>query len=190
MELHAIEMGEQAARQAFVDYRRAFQAEQRHEDEVLMRGYREIAKGKRVIVLRETISAGGVDRSHRPKLAVARADWQKVFLTQERNGSLTFASRDSWRRTAGEVNLGRGTVPQLTIGSWTQRASSPVPIVPPTYRPRWAMHNYHILFEARWTDLPKPDPALLKSLGGGLYAVLAVWDMTPLERAVLGMRLS
>lgn len=29
------------------------------------------------------------------------------------------------------------------------------------------------------------DPALLKHIGGDLYAVVATWDLTDLERAVL-----
>lgn len=35
----------------------------------------------------------------------------------------------------------------------------------------------------------KSDPALLKHIGGDLYAVLATWDLTELERSVLGGRL-
>lgn len=33
--------------------------------------------------------------------------------------------------------------------------------------------------------IPPGDPALLKHMGGDLYAILAVWDLSPLERAVL-----
>lgn len=37
--------------------------------------------------------------------------------------------------------------------------------------------------------LPPGDPLLLKHLAGTLYAVLAVWDLTELERAVFGGRM-
>ena len=63
-----------------------------------------------------------------------------------------------------------------------------VPIVPPQLRPHWGLHNYHILWEADWQKVPPRDPALLERIGGDLYAVLAVWDLTELERAVLAMR--
>lgn len=42
-----------------------------------------------------------------------------------------------------------------------------------------------------WQRTPQPpgtDPALLKHVGGDLWAVLATWDLTPLEAAVLGQR--
>ena len=35
--------------------------------------------------------------------------------------------------------------------------------------------------------MPPRDPALLRNITGTLYAVLAVWDLTEVERAVLGM---
>jgi hypothetical protein len=47
-----------------------------------------------------------------------------------------------------------------------------------------------VLWEADWKVHPVPpgDPALLKHIGGDLYAVVAVWDLTPLEQAVLAAR--
>jgi hypothetical protein len=63
-------------------------------------------------------------------------------------------------------------------------ASAVVPIVPPQYRPKFKLSNYHILWEADWKRVPV-DPILLKHLGGSLYAVLASWDLTEIEQAVL-----
>jgi len=34
---------------------------------------------------------------------------------------------------------------------------------------------------------PPRDPALIRHIRGDLWAVLAVWDLTELERAVLAM---
>jgi hypothetical protein len=62
-----------------------------------------------------------------------------------------------------------------------------VPLIPPWARPKAKLSNYHILWEADWTDVPV-DPALLKHLGGPLYVVLAVWDLTEVERSVLSLR--
>jgi hypothetical protein len=39
-----------------------------------------------------------------------------------------------------------------------------------------------------WNEIPARDPALLRHIRGDLWAVLAVWDLTELERAVLGQR--
>jgi len=63
-----------------------------------------------------------------------------------------------------------------------------VPPVPPGLRPASAIGNYHVLWEAEWERVAPADPALLKHIGGDLYAVLAVWDLTELERAVLAGR--
>lgn len=66
-----------------------------------------------------------------------------------------------------------------------------VPLIPPGLRPVGDLKNYHVVFEADWAKVAPPaprDPALLKHIGGDLYAVLAVWDLTDLERAVLSRR--
>ena len=63
-------------------------------------------------------------------------------------------------------------------------ATAIVPSIPPLHRPHDSLENYWLLWEAEWTR-PPVDPALLKHLGLNLYAVLAVWDLTPLEQAVL-----
>src|SRR5438046_3023240 len=42
--------------------------------------------------------------------------------------------------------------------------------------------------DVTWQEMPPEDPALLKHIGGDLYAVVAVWNLTELERAVLSGR--
>jgi hypothetical protein len=52
------------------------------------------------------------------------------------------------------------------------------------------MQNYHVLFEAVWSKAPPSDPFLLRRLGkGDLWLVLAMWDLTEVERAALAARL-
>jgi hypothetical protein len=84
-----------------------------------------------------------------------------------------------------------GTLPDgefIGQGEW----AAILPLIPPRLRPPHGLDNYHLLWEAVWTR-PRTrrapgDPALLKHIGGDLWAVLAVWDLTPLEQAVLEMR--
>lgn len=79
-------------------------------------------------------------------------------------------------------------------GSWNRPAwSAMVPIVPPKHRPERGFGQRLVLWEVDdWVraSLPAPphDPALLRPLGGDLYAVEAVWDLTELERLVLSGR--
>ena len=68
-----------------------------------------------------------------------------------------------------------------------------VPIVPPAHRPARGLGDRLVLWEAddwTWSTVPAPpgDPALLRHIGGDLYAVEATWNLTELERLVLSGR--
>jgi hypothetical protein len=48
--------------------------------------------------------------------------------------------------------------------------------------------HYHILWEAEWTFRAPGDPILLSKINDTMYAVVAQWDLTPLEQLVLESR--
>jgi hypothetical protein len=171
-----------------------------------------------LIALTPTIAAGGTvtrtrvynrgrDNERRehyavPRLAVCR--WQAAFvytLGVQADGGVTFADslRRRWDYRSGVIELdtrlelpagfvpGRGDVATGWY-AWTAM----VPIVPPRFRGR-GLGDRLVLWEAddwTWSTVPQPpgDPALLKPLGGDLYAVEAVWHLTELERLVLSGR--
>ena len=69
---------------------------------------------------------------------------------------------------------------------------APVPTIPASLRPDAELKNYYILFEVEsWSEFLDDsgntgrDPLLLKRLSNNLFVVLAAWDMTDLEKAVL-----
>lgn len=208
MDLTTITIDRNEARKAVVAYRRALQTEKhaqlQREDEAILRGYREIAAGHPIISLRDAIHAGGEFSNFLPKLAIARADEPRVSVWRFRDGRCIFG-HDYHRvygyyRTAGKGRRrtmnGRGlrevpagTLPRHALIEQSRPLSSHaiVPTIPPGLRPQADLKRYWLLFEAEWSPLPPRDPALLRDLGGGLYAVLATWDLTELERAVLGM---
>lgn len=197
MQLNAITMPKDQARAAFEDYRRAVAARHSKEDAAIMRGYKALSKGLRVVNLRETIIAGGEDERRRPRLAVARADVQRVFVRRYYDGRLVFGTEDNirnwgrWRRDLRREFLA-GTFPAVAGKASYEfvQAAAIVPTIPPRLRPAHALRGYQVLFEAEWSPVAPKDPALLKHLAGELYAVLAVWDLTDLERAVLAGRAS
>ncbi|HEY7620309.1 MAG TPA: hypothetical protein VH834_11080 [Solirubrobacteraceae bacterium] len=159
-------------------------------------------------VTRTRVFGRGTDGERReqyavPRLAVSR--WQAAFCYTtgvERDGAVTFA--DSLRRrfdyrsgvihldarlelpegfTPGGRNVAQGW------GAWTAM----VPIVPPRHRPPRGLGDRLVLWEAddwTWSTVPAPpgDPALLRHVGGDLYAVEATWELTELERLVLSGR--
>lgn len=200
MDLNTITMEKPKARQAFLDYRKAVREGGGTEDQAIMRGYRELAKGTQLISLSETIAAGGVDDQGLPRLAVMRADIPWCWVRREASGSVMFtaaADRPHDRLRKGVYRLPAATLPEVSFaqvrpewGGWRAQFRAMVPIIPPSLRPPWKLGNYEILWEATWEKVPRPpgDPALLRHIGGDLYAVLAIWDLTPLERAVLAGR--
>jgi len=201
MNLATIEMDRTQAREAFLEYRTAVKERHSDEDEAIMRGYRELARGRQLIRLSDTVLAGGlVERTWRPSwdrgrapetvmlpaIAVMRADRPECWVSRDGNDRFVFTP-DTWYRGRKDRVVIGGFEPHQMFGQW--RAM--VPIVPPALRPKAALRNYHILWEANWAQANPPaphDPALLRHIGGDLYAVLAVWDLTEVERAVLGMR--
>lgn len=210
MDLPTITMDKAAARQAFLDYRRAVRERHTVEDEQIMRGYRALARGHQVINLREAIAAGGCFDDGLPRLAVAQSDSTWVYVRRGEHGEVSFlpASRVHHNRKAGVTRLPVRTLPDCKAlgherdprgwckdkhvgwSTWPSRRAM-VPIVPPGLRPVHALSGYWTLFEVpEWLEAPRPpgDPALLKHIGGELYAVVALWDLTPLEQAVLASR--
>lgn len=71
------------------------------------------------------------------------------------------------------------------------RLSSLVPMVPADVRPSGNLKYYFVLWEVeQWSDtsltaVPDRDPYLLQHLAGDLYIVVAEWDLTELERAIM-----
>lgn len=198
MDLQTITLPKHEARQAVADYRRALLEEKhaalRKEDEAILRGYRAIARGQTIISLPDAIRRGGEFSSLLPKLAISRADEKRVQVRRRRDGSVSFAA-DFVHPPRAKVDLGDGTLSRIGFDRWNRdhrgrtsiTASAIVPSIPPALRPNADLGRYWILFEAEWSAVAPRDPALLRPLGGGLYAVVATWDLTDLERAVLGM---
>jgi hypothetical protein len=59
-------------------------------------------------------------------------------------------------------------------------------LLPPSIKPSEAsLKHYHILWEAEWENAPPVDPYLLRRISANLFVVIASWDLTPLERAVM-----
>lgn len=193
------------ARKAFLEYRGAVRARHSAEDEQLMRAYRELAKGTQLVKLPDVVRAGGTTTltTHSrggsadvtlPRLAVTRAHRTACWtagIDQEGNVLLQ-GERELHHSNRRDRITVRGFEPGTRddSGWWRPRILAQAPIIPPPFRPAAKLDGYHLLWEAEWALSPVPpvDPALLKHVGGDLYAVVAVWDLTDVERAVLAGR--
>jgi len=187
MDLATLSITKDQAREALVHYRKGVREfVDNKEYAAIYKGLHRVVRGQNLIELSKVIAAGGEDEAHRPRLAVLRADQVVCSMVRFSDGEVVYGSGDSGRhlaeaRSRGRVILASGTLPRNNL---TVRGRSIVPLIPPQLMPKGDLSRYHILWEATWEDVPA-DPALLQHLGGDLWAVLAVWDLTPLERAVL-----
>ncbi|QDV52145.1 hypothetical protein [Gimesia fumaroli] len=179
------------ARKKYAEYLKAVKDRHCKEYEALKNAYRELSKGNQVIDIVATIQNAGVDHLNRPRLAIVRADaklcWFRWTHLKRQWGAPSkpiFSSSSSWNPSkAQSVVLPRETLP-IESNPRDRVLRAVVPSIPPSLLPDGKLSNYHILWEAEWETIPV-DPMLLKHLGKNLYVVLATWDLTPLEQAVL-----
>lgn len=164
-------------------------------DDEIRRVYREVSRGKVVLRAVESIRAAGLGDDALPKLAIVRADEPHVRLYPKKDGSaeMTAASVIHWRRS----NTSASKLFQFSPASFPGiKSDRPVykaltPHIPPHIRPKTALDQYHILFEAEWSMVPPVDPYLLRRIGDGdMWIVCGAWNLTDVERAAMAHRIA
>lgn len=163
-------------------------------DQEVMTTYKQIAQGRVVIKALESIRLAGLNADKLPKLAIARATAQFCWLRAYDDGSVVFGDNEMAARwyqhhTRQRIVFPRGSFPGIDTKRWIAR--SVAPIIPLDLRPKRALANYHILWEAEWELRVPVDPMLLRRVGkADLWIVVAAWDLTEVERAVIAGRLN
>jgi hypothetical protein len=177
-----------------------------HEFGAAARAYAELAKGTPLIDPAEAIRSCGWRADGRPALAIARADQTRVHFQLERSArrwdpntgrwSGPWAPME-WRFHAAKSRNDRQRAGDLTFRVSDVTTEPPVeprsgtamvPLVPPeAYPPRGLdLAKHFILWEVESWDLAPPvDPMLLRHIGGNLWAVVAQWDLTEVERMII-----
>lgn len=179
------------------------------EDMIAMESYRAMAQGHRIINVANAIRGAGLNPTQRlPVLALARCHWEYCYVRIDDAHNQLLFSKDNWVRRAWRSNAAKPFEDmkaqvafsrdllgaELTDANWRKNNNFPsmgggvraaVPAVPAHLRPAGDLSEYHILFEAKWEKHAPPDPLLLKHVAGQMYVVLAQWDLTPIEKAVL-----
>ena len=177
------------AKKALQDYRAA-RAMATDEDRAIMTAYREIARGKVVVQALQSIRNAGREPSGLPKLAIVRADAHRCRCEIGPTTATFSPATVGWRaRKQRIVVVDRMPEFARPAKGWFDDGLAIVPIVPLHLRPKFNLSNYSILWEADWTAVPH-DPLLLRQLKGDLWIVLAAWDLTEVERAVLSQRVT
>lgn len=160
------------------------------DDVALYRALKAIVAGKKVLDINLAIRNGGLDEQGLPKLAVGVASWSSVHCWAH-DGKYVFSRRErpwQWeskeRQYRGEVRVRFPENARHDI-----RGKAQTPMIPAQFRPKGSLAGYSILWEAEWQRVPPGDPLLLRHLDGPFYVVLAAWDLSPLEQAVLRQKL-
>ncbi len=185
-------ISQQGARYAALDNLRA-------NERGTLAAYEALHDGRVIIDLQATLSGAGDYDSHSgymtPLLAISRPMDSRVWVKVFPSGVIDFHNRRGIRgRPAGHpfysVTPGRAD----RSNRWRTSLAT-VPTMPPEIRKAHPdalrSNRYLLIWEATWQGwkqhLPRPpiDPALLEQVAGGLYAVVAVWDLTPVEVAAL-----
>lgn len=150
------------------------------QDQLLVKAYRTLVRGGKLIDLHESFRISGCDEEGRPRLAFCRADASRVDFScgDPPRSDVNFRS-DVGRHS--DFFFPCYVFPGIKKNVGTQRAR--VPIIPPEHR-RSNLGQFRILFEAAWNQVTE-DPMLLEPLGGSIYRVIAHWDLTVIEQAVL-----
>lgn len=197
MNVSTILVSKEEAKAKLDEYKAVSKAQRREEDDRLIQLYKSVTAGARVLNLQSAFRETGLNEFGQPRLAIARADWKTVHCFSNpyvlgdswgrSSGTAGFSEDERWEtvKTRANILLPDGTLPDLVDPKWRQ-LRSPVPHIPPKLRPTIGLHNYHILFEVqRWEEYPA-DPYLLRRIDGMLFVVWAEWELTELERSLLG----
>ena len=196
MTLDTITMDRTAAKQAYHDYQAAVRANRtgirshwRKEDEALAQGYRALSKGQQLLNVRLAMQAAGLRPDGYPRLAICRSDAVRCRVAIH-SATVTFGPEVGSGRWGRWRKREAVEIPMTGTDYRHPDKATLVPIIPPALRPKVNLTHFHTLWEVdQWQPSSAPgDPALLRHLGGELYVVVAVWDLTDLERAVLGGR--
>lgn len=156
--------------------------------------YKRIGAGKTVIRALASIVAAGMNEKGLPKLAIMRADQPRAYWHPD--GATPHFSPAYWDRSNGR---GPGLHGKRIPLSWPgcpypadrhRTFEAIVPLIPVHLRPKRGLANYHILWEAEWARSYPVDPYLLRRFGGDAWIVVAAWDLTDVERAVMSERLN
>lgn len=194
MELNKIEMSRGDARRHYQEYRTALKQQRTRQIAELAITYWQLSRGRQVIDVFEAFKAAGL-KDDGSALALCRADRKQVFLEKQFDGSAKF-----FGMSEGDIRQGRNPDFELPrdFFAWKRtnglqngpivhpRCRTLVPLIPPPCMPPAHLSNYHLLWEIdRWEPAPPDDPVLLRRITANIFVVMAQWNLTAVEKAVM-----
>lgn len=145
-----------------------------------------LRRGKKILDITQVFQAPPLTDDWLPAIAIAPAWVEKVVFWQCGHHNYGRIAPSRWSVYSFQINnLPATSKPGEEYQE--RQCETVVPTIPPQYLPAGNLKKgkYYIFWEVEdWKAVPK-DPILLKRLSKNLFAVLAVWDLTELEQAVL-----
>lgn len=195
MNVQTITMSKHEARARQRSYRDGLRRRVSEEWQQAEKAYRELANGRPLLSMQKVLELAPVDEKQRLRVAIARADQQQVRATfgQLRRTVVQYdAHFNSWGPSSGTLTLAFDT-PRV----WEQwrEGYALVPMVPPEVKRHHDLSKHFVLWEVEeWSDRrlsarPDRDPLLLRRISADLFAVVAEWELTPVEQAIMASRL-
>lgn len=183
MNVSTVVIPEEVAIEKLNQFRNVAKENRKAEDAELRRMYRAAKSGQPIIDVSNAFRETGLNEKGQPKLAIAKADWQVVSFSRWR--CMFFTGNGLYKADCYQL--------PKDVWNWdnVNRDSlrTNVPYIPPNLRPKDDLSKYHILFEVQSWEEYAADPFLLKHITGYLFSVVAEWELTDLERALLKGRL-
>jgi hypothetical protein len=219
MEVEQLAISKKKAEEEYQTYKEELRLSKTQFNEDMRVIYAHMRHGGKVIDVWESMKLAGLNKDGDPKLAIVRANSPKVRFERRINsryatlngqtGYLDLISEGGafyLQKTNGrwspnwelDVKIPKDFCPDWTKkqdGQYIRRAVETVtPIIPARLMNPLRSHkleNYHILWEVdEWKLVPPKDPMLLKKVTPNMFLILAHWDLSPLERAVIRGRIS
>jgi hypothetical protein len=207
---NVVTVDRQEALDKLKEYKAALKVSRSEHDRMMKAVYTALSEGLGIINPHAAILKAGIDQQSFPKLAICRADFRTVFFKRfwSGNGNVSAFSTSATNFLSKPVKAAQASNKQFVLqdlptinldrpSQYWNVVKAMVPIIPPEHRPSdLNLSQYCILWEVdKWEALPRPpqppgDPMLLKRLGqSGLYAVMAWWNLSDIEKLVLGSML-
>lgn len=144
-------------------------------DPALKAAYTEAQAGNTLIDLQDVMAKAGFDKKTQlPVLCIARANrkwgWYRAHIQGEMEFE-EFRIKNPKRERSG--------------GEWVRAL---VPSIPAHIAEGRDLDEYFVLWEAEWEDELPTDPWLLRHIGGTLFVVVAHWNLSEAEKALLSAR--
>lgn len=212
MKVELLAMPEKKAQEEYDAIRQLLKQDQKRKKDLIYRDFQSVLAhlrhGKKIVDVYESFKRAGLNEDGDPKLAICRADAKQCYCQKYLEGSALFSldsKVDYWdrpRKTLNDILLPHGTFPwhkkdpNTPMYRWNiknEKIKTLVPIIPAKIlitEVKALLKNFHIIWEVeKWEPIPPKDPILVKQLTPNLFGVLATWNLTELERAIIRGRI-